>query len=279
MGQLEKEYTHQEFWQLFNERFSNNNEFEDAFNQRAAWEKVYYDLAWGNPNVHVVIRHLMNDHKFKIEIYIEDEKQSGIYEKLKSYEGNIQQEFDEQVVFTPARTTGDSTESKARIIYVEKTDIREKADDEYWNQQIDWIQVMALKMKSIVDTYVNNKKYSVNNSVWIAIAIMAFQKYQENSTQVTGLDMYFKQSNIVKNAQLFTDNNVDNARVSWWVNGDNEKHTHNYLRADLKSEPSLRRLSMIDEFPEKSYPESLDPADILTVPRNTERPKYGFYIW
>lgn len=37
--------------------------------------------------------------------------------------------------------------------------------------------------------------------------------------------------------------------------------------------------SMIDEFPEKSYPESLDPADILTVPRNTERPKYGFYIW
>lgn len=114
-------------------------------------------------------------------------------------------------------------------------------------------------------------KYSASDAVWIAAAIMAYEKYYGDQEHVSGLDMYFKQSEIVKRAQNFTDNNVDNAIVSWWVNADNEKHTQNYLRADLKNSPSLRRLSMMDEFADNSYPEALDQNEEFSVNGKTYR--------
>ena len=50
--------------------------------------------------------------------------------------------------------------------------------------------------------------------------------------------MFFKQSDIVKKAQSLIASKVDSARVSWWVNADNEKHTQNYLRADSVVDPT-----------------------------------------
>ena len=73
--------------------------------------------------------------------------------------------------------------------------------------------------------------------------------------------MFFKQSDIVKKAQSLITSKVDSARVSWWVNADNEKHTQNYLRADSLQDTTARRLSMIDEFPDKTYPKGLSMSD------------------
>jgi len=61
---------------------------------------------------------------------------------------------------------------------------------------------------------------------------------------------------------------VANARCSQWCCADNEDSSNNYLRGDLAEDSSLRRLSLIDEFPEKTYPEGLSMSDELTMNGN-----------
>lgn len=107
-------------------------------------------------------------------------------------------------------------------------------------------------------------KYSVNDAVWIATALLAAEQYTANPN-ATREDMFFKQSDIVKKAQSLIKSKVDSARVSWWVNADNEKHTQNYLRADSAVDPTARRLSMIDEFPDKTHPLGLDMSDVFDI--------------
>lgn len=107
-------------------------------------------------------------------------------------------------------------------------------------------------------------KYSVNDAVWIAAALLAAEQYTANPN-ATREDMFFKQSDIVKKAQSLISNKVDSARVSWWVNADNEKHTQNYLRADSAVDSTARRLSMMDEFPDKAYPTGLSMSDEFDI--------------
>lgn len=104
------------------------------------------------------------------------------------------------------------------------------------------------------------KKYSVNDSIWLATALMALQVYT-NNPDAPKSSYYFRQADIRKLAQTMTDGNVEPARVSWWVNADNEQHLQNYLRGDWEEKPKYRRLSMLDEFSEKTYPADLDEAD------------------
>ena len=59
--------------------------------------------------------------------------------------------------------------------------------------------------------------------------MLAAEKYNADP-DVTSDDMYFKQADIVHRAQTLVKGTVDAARVSWWVNADNEKATQNYLR-------------------------------------------------
>lgn len=108
------------------------------------------------------------------------------------------------------------------------------------------------------------RKYPVNDAVWIATALLAYEAYI-TIPNACRKDMYFKQSAIVHKAQEIADGNVDAARVSWWVNADNEKSTQNYLREDLEEDNSTRRLSKMDEYEEKTYPSGLDMTDILSV--------------
>lgn len=107
-----------------------------------------------------------------------------------------------------------------------------------------------------------SKKYSVNDAVWIATALMSAEVYM-NNPEATKSDMFFKQVDIVKRAEMLTDKKVNSARVQQWVNGDDEKSTRNYLRAD--SDGAGRRLAMMDEFASKTYPEALDPEDQLMI--------------
>lgn len=108
------------------------------------------------------------------------------------------------------------------------------------------------------------RKYPVNDAVWIATALLAYEAYI-TIPNACRKDMYFKQAAIVHKAQEIADGNVDAARVSWWVNADNEKSTQNYLREDLEEDNSTRRLSKMDEYEEKTYPSGLDMTDILSV--------------
>lgn len=109
-----------------------------------------------------------------------------------------------------------------------------------------------------------NDKYSVNDAVWIATALMAAERFSLNP-DINREGMFFKQSEIVKKAQTLIKSKVNSARVSWWVNADNAKHTHNYLRADSMKNSEYRRLSMLDEFPDKTYPDGLNMSDEFEI--------------
>jgi len=89
--------------------------------------------------------------------------------------------------------------------------------------------------------------------VLIAAALLAAEQYTINQNSICE-DMFLKQSDIVKKAQSLITCEVDSTRVSRWVNADNEKHTKNYLRADSAVDPTVIRLSIMDEFSDKSYP-------------------------
>lgn len=108
------------------------------------------------------------------------------------------------------------------------------------------------------------KKYTVTEAVWIAAALMAAEQYTKIKN-VTKDDMYFKQADIVRRAQTLTRKKVDAARVSWWTNADAKKHTQNFLRGDLNGNESLRRLAMIDEFEDKTFPQGLNMNDKLEM--------------
>ena len=84
------------------------------------------------------------------------------------------------------------------------------------------------------------RKYAVNDAVWIATALLAYKKYI-SLPNAGHNDMYFKQADIVHMAQEIAEKNVDAARVSWWVNADNEKATQKYLSRAWISDFHLSR--------------------------------------
>ena len=99
-------------------------------------------------------------------------------------------------------------------------------------------------------------------SIWIATALMSYEKYSElenGSKNISSDDMWFDQKSIRSRAeQLLLDNGLSNkveaARTSFWTVADNDVN-HRYLfKSDRKR--SLRRLNLIDESSEKTFPKS-----------------------
>ena len=111
------------------------------------------------------------------------------------------------------------------------------------------------------------KKYLVNTAVWIATALLAAEKY-ENDSLCSKRDMYFKQKVILHRAQKLAEGTVASARCSQWCCADNSNSSNNYLRGDLREDPSLRRLSLMKEFVERTYPENLEMSDELMMNGN-----------
>ena len=108
------------------------------------------------------------------------------------------------------------------------------------------------------------KKYTVNQAIWIAAALLSAEVY-ENNPDAPLSEYYFKQAKIVHRAQPMADKKVDGARCSWWCCADQEKKANNYLRGDLAEDPSPRRLTRFDEFDEKTHPDDLDMSDVLIM--------------
>lgn len=106
--------------------------------------------------------------------------------------------------------------------------------------------------------------YTVNQSIWLATALLSAEVYS-NNPDADSEDYYFEQATIIKRAKLLSDGAAETSRTSWYCCADHEKSNNNYLRGDLPSHKSLRRLSRMDEFAEKTYPEDLDMTDVLQM--------------
>lgn len=112
------------------------------------------------------------------------------------------------------------------------------------------------------------KKYTKNQAVWIATALMAYEKY-ENNPYVKKQDMYFKNEDIVKRAQSLIKDGYKNKDcpqiVSVTCCADSNEPTHYYLRGDNESDKNLRRLSCLNEFKIDTMPSNLNEEDSLIM--------------
>ncbi|MDP5276204.1 AAA family ATPase [Chengkuizengella axinellae] len=104
-------------------------------------------------------------------------------------------------------------------------------------------------------------KYEVNESVWLATAIMAYETYY-NTTNPNREMMYFKQKDIQNKALELCKQNVNSARISQWFNADHTKNTFNYLR---EGDNSSRRLSFQGEFGGIKEVPDLNQSDIVNT--------------
>lgn len=128
----------------------------------------------------------------------------------------------------------------------------------------EYVNQLAKEWEKVVNQKGITKKYSVFDSVWIAAALMSYEKYKTIDNPNV-IDMFLKQSHIRNRAQQLTDDNVDSARISWWCCADAEKHVYNYLR-EVKdnSQTPCRRLTGTNEMNgEKECPQDLNDSDIL----------------
>ena len=106
--------------------------------------------------------------------------------------------------------------------------------------------------------------YKVNDSVWIAAALMAYEEFQK--PEFTIHTLCFTQSEIVKRAGMYAEGKVEAARVSEYCCHDHERHTNNYLRAVQFGNQNKRRLAYAGEFAfEKEEPQDLDMSDMVST--------------
>lgn len=170
--------------------------------------------------------------------------------------------------------------------YMELELIEEYAGDEYSREELIKHGFRSpqgpIRMPESVKQYLESiggfeHKYPVNTAVWIATALLAAEAF-DNNPACSKKDMYFKQTVIVQRAQELAERSVANARCSQWCCADNDSSSNNYLRGDLGEDNSLRRLSLLDEFPEKTHPEGLNMSDELIMNGNKMTMEELFYF-
>lgn len=92
-----------------------------------------------------------------------------------------------------------------------------------------------------------NKFKRVDEAVWVAIAILTYEKFQRVGIENLHIeDIYFKQNEIQQKAQSICENIVHSPRVSQHYNGDHPNCTYNFLREDINN--NHRRISYNGEF-------------------------------
>lgn len=93
---------------------------------------------------------------------------------------------------------------------------------------------------------------SINDSIWVAAALISYEKYFGSEECRNINDYSIPQSEIRVKAAALNNLKVEAARTSQWCNGDHKEHTYAYLCAT----DSNRRLSFPNEFPgDKCEPE------------------------
>ena len=61
------EEIHYEFWNKFVNKVFNDSEFKNNFNYRMPLNKSYYDLFWGNKDIHLCLRHNIKENYVSVE--------------------------------------------------------------------------------------------------------------------------------------------------------------------------------------------------------------------
>lgn len=140
------EEIHYEFWNKFVNKVFNDSEFKNNFNYRMPLNKSYYDLFWGNKDIHLCLRHNIKENYVSVEIYIEENKE--IFKYLLINKNEIEKLYGKELTFTKVK----GKVGKARKIYDVYTD-GETSEKNTWNKYIKWIRDTALKMKEIVEIF------------------------------------------------------------------------------------------------------------------------------
>ena len=109
---------------------------------------------------------------------------------------------------------------------------------------------------SIINT--DNKRFSVNDAVWIAAAVYAFFQYKKQDS-FNVKNCFLKATELIRIVEEFTSDKVNSARISQWCNGDHEKPSHNYLRKVYSDNSPLFRVTGAGEFGnDDELPKDLD---------------------
>ena len=116
----------------------NDSEFKNNFNYRMPLNKSYYDLFWGNKDIHLCLRHNIKENYVSVEIYIEENKE--IFKYLLINKNEIEKLYGKELTFTKVK----GKVGKARKIYDVYTD-GETSEKNTWNKYIKWIRDTALK--------------------------------------------------------------------------------------------------------------------------------------
>lgn len=126
--------------------------------------------------------------------------------------------------------------------------------------------MIVLKDYKCEEMEVDMLRYEVHEAIWLAAAIMTLEVYEKNPN-FTIEDISFRQSDIQRRAQFYTDKTVEHARVNQWNNADHPNHNYKYLRAVNKN----RRITYLGEMNgEKEHPK-LDVYEMIPFEKNPER--------
>lgn len=107
---------------------------------------------------------------------------------------------------------------------------------------------------SINETIPQGDVISTNDSVWVAAAVISYEKYHEDGCRdITEFSL--AQSAIRRRAINITGRNVEAARTSQWCCGSHINHTHPYLKETANAN---RRLAFPGEFGGKEIPSDID---------------------
>lgn len=107
---------------------------------------------------------------------------------------------------------------------------------------------------SINETIPQGDVISTNDSVWVAAAVISYEKYHEDGCRdITEFSL--AQSAIRRRAINITGKNVEAARTSQWCCGSHINHTHPYLKETANAN---RRLAFPGEFGGEEIPSDID---------------------
>ena len=125
---------------------------------------------------------------------------------------------------------------------------------------------VKMYIESVSTAGIDNKRFSVNNAIWIAAASYAFMKYKKN-IDIKLTDCYITAPQIQKIAAEYTTQDVQAARIHQHCNGDHENPTHRYLRRIGKGEGGVNfRITAKGEFKDhKEIPKDLNWDEKIVV--------------
>ena len=106
-------------------------------------------------------------------------------------------------------------------------------------------------------------KYGMDTAIWIAAAVLTWKNYKTEKI-ATRDDLYFKQAEIIKLAVKYA-KETDRRRGCFLCCADSKDSVNNYLRGDNQKNPYVCRLTMMEEFKERTYPEDLNFADRVEI--------------